>query len=68
MNKAVPASDVVAEARAMAEQMIQIDPVVLAYAKRTLHYGVHHTMAESMKNEQRMSAEMKAAINPDPKA
>jgi 2-(1,2-epoxy-1,2-dihydrophenyl)acetyl-CoA isomerase len=61
VNKAVPRDDVLSEARAMAEQMAEIDPVVLTFAKRTLHFGAEHSMAEAMKNEQNESAAMKAA-------
>jgi enoyl-CoA hydratase/carnithine racemase len=61
VNKAVPRDDVLLEARALAEQMAEIDPVVLAYAKQALHFGAGHSMAEAMKNEQRESAAMKAA-------
>jgi enoyl-CoA hydratase/carnithine racemase len=61
VNRAVPRDDVLLEARAMAEQMAEIDPVVLAYAKRALHFGAGHGMAEAMKNEQEESAAMKAA-------
>ncbi len=40
--------------------MAEIDPHVLAYAKRALHYGETHSMADAMKNEQAQSAELKA--------
>jgi 2-(1,2-epoxy-1,2-dihydrophenyl)acetyl-CoA isomerase len=60
VNKAVPRDSVLVEARAMAEQMAEVDPVVLAFAKRTLHFGVEHSMAEAMQNEQNESAAMKA--------
>jgi len=59
-NKAVPADQVLAEARRMAETMAEIDPHVLAYAKRALQYGAQHTMAEAMKNEQKQGDELKA--------
>jgi 2-(1,2-epoxy-1,2-dihydrophenyl)acetyl-CoA isomerase len=60
VNKAVPRDSVLVEARAMAEQMAEVDPVVLAFAKRTLHFGAEHSMAEAMQNEQNESAAMKA--------
>jgi enoyl-CoA hydratase len=60
VNKAVPADQVLSEARAMAEEMAEIDPIVLAYAKRALNFGAQHTMAESMKNEQSQSVLLKA--------
>lgn len=61
VNKAVPRDNVLVEARAMGEQMAEVDPVVLAYAKRALHFGAAHSMAEAMKNEQDESAAMKTA-------
>lgn len=61
VNKAVPREDVFSEARAMAEQMAEVDPLVLSFAKRALHFGAGHSMAEAMKNEQNESAAMKAA-------
>jgi 2-(1,2-epoxy-1,2-dihydrophenyl)acetyl-CoA isomerase len=61
VNMSIPAQDVLPEARAMAEEMAEIDPIVLAHAKRALHFGAHHTMAEAMKNEQHESSAVKAA-------
>ena len=60
-NKAVPREDVLSEARGMAEKMAEVDPLVLSFAKRALHFGAGHSMAEAMKNEQNESAAMKAA-------
>lgn len=60
VNKAVPKAEVLATTRAMALEMAEVDPIVLAYAKRALHYGASHSMAEAMKNEQNQSALMKA--------
>jgi len=40
--------------------MAEVDPIVLAYAKRSLYYGGSHSMAEAMKNEQRQSTLLKA--------
>ena len=61
VNKAVPREDVLSEARMLAGQMAEVDPIVLAFAKRALHFGANHSMAEAMKNEQNESAAMKAA-------
>jgi len=66
VNEAVPADRVRARARAVAEEMLEIDPIVLAYAKRALHFGARHSMAESMKNEQRQSAALKAERDRSP--
>ena len=60
VNKAVPKDEVQSVTRAMALEMAEVDPIVLSYAKRALHYGARHSMAESMKNEQNQSALMKA--------
>jgi 2-(1,2-epoxy-1,2-dihydrophenyl)acetyl-CoA isomerase len=60
VNQSAPTNEVLPTARAIAEQMAEIDPIVLAYAKRALHFGASHTMAESMKNEQSESAVMRA--------
>jgi enoyl-CoA hydratase/carnithine racemase len=60
VNKAVAREDVLSEARAMAEEMAEIDPKVLAHAKRALHFGADHTMAQAMKNEQQQSDALKA--------
>jgi len=60
VNKAVPKEQVLSEARRIAAEMAEIDPHVLAYAKRALHYGETHSMAEAMKNEQAQSAELRA--------
>ncbi len=60
VNKAVASDRVLAEARTLAEEMAEIDPSVLAFAKRALHFGAGHTMAEAMKNEQRESTTLRA--------
>ena len=60
VNHAVPKEDVLPRARALATEMSELDPHVLAYAKRALHFGVSHSMAAAMKNEQAQSAELKA--------
>jgi 2-(1,2-epoxy-1,2-dihydrophenyl)acetyl-CoA isomerase len=60
VNQSAPTDEVLPAARAIAEQMAEVDPIVLAYAKRALHFGASHTMAESMKNEQSESAVMRA--------
>ena len=64
VNKSVPADRVVAEARALAEAIVEIDPEVLAHAKRALHFGAEHSMAQSMKNEERESASLRARREP----
>ncbi len=61
VNEAVPGSEVLSAAREMAARMAEIDPIVLAHAKRALAFGASHTMAESMKNEQRESEALKKA-------
>jgi len=61
VNKAVPADQVLPTARAMAKEMAEVDPIVLAFAKQALQFGAAHTMAQAMKNEQSESARLKAA-------
>ena len=61
VNKALPRDEVLPAARAMAQEMSEVDPLVLAYAKQALQFGAAHTMAEAMKNEQGESARLKAA-------
>ncbi len=60
VNKALPRDEVLPAARAMALEMCEVDPIVLAYAKQALQYGAAHTMAQAMKNEQSESARLKA--------
>jgi enoyl-CoA hydratase/carnithine racemase len=60
VNRSVPGDSVLSEARAIALQMAEIDPAVLASAKRALHFGAGHTVAEAMKNEQQESAALRA--------
>jgi len=61
VNQAVPADQVLAAARAMAKEIAEVDPIVLAFAKQALQFGAAHTMAQAMKNEQAESARIKAA-------
>ena len=61
VNKALPRDEVLPAARAMAQEMSELDPIVLAYAKKALQFGAAHTMAEAMKNEQSQSPRLKAA-------
>jgi 2-(1,2-epoxy-1,2-dihydrophenyl)acetyl-CoA isomerase len=60
VNEAVAKDQVLARARAIAAEMGEVDPSVLAHAKRALHYGAAHTMAEAMRNERDQSAALKA--------
>lgn len=60
VNRVVPDDQLLPEARALAAQMAQCAPEVLAAAKVALLYGEQHGMAEAMANEQRASAELRA--------
>ncbi len=60
VNESVASGDVLPRALEIAKDMAEIDPLVLSYAKRALHFGASHTMAEAMKNEQSQSAAMKS--------
>ena len=61
VNAAVAADQVLATTKAMAREMAEVDPIVLAFAKQALQFGAAHTMAQAMKNEQSESARLKAA-------
>jgi enoyl-CoA hydratase/carnithine racemase len=61
VNRVVPGEELMNEARAMAVEMSQIDPEVLAHAKRAIHFGAHSTMSEAMENEQAQSKELRLA-------
>jgi enoyl-CoA hydratase/carnithine racemase len=60
VSRVVPDDELLPEARALAAQMAQCAPEVLAAAKAALLYGEQHGMAEAMANEQRASAELRA--------
>lgn len=61
VNKVVPGESLMKEVRELAQQIAAHDPEVLARAKKSLHFGASTSMAEAMQNEQRMSAELRAA-------
>jgi len=60
VNRVVPADAVVAEARALAAEMAECRPEVLAAAKAALDFGERHSMAEAMQNERDQSAALRA--------
>ena len=59
VNAVVPGESLMDEARAMAAQMAECRPEVLAAAKRALLYGASASLADAMKNEQDQSAELR---------
>ncbi len=59
INKSVPADELMKEAREWARSLAEIDPDVLAAGKRALDFGAAHDMAESMRNEQERSEELR---------
>jgi len=61
VNAVVPAERLLDEARAMALQIAESEPEVVAFAKRALEYGASHSMAEAMTNEQQQSAALREA-------
>ena len=65
VNRVVASKDLLDEARNMALQMAESDPEVLAAAKRAISFGEGSTMAEAMKNEQRVSVELRQKRNPE---
>jgi 2-(1,2-epoxy-1,2-dihydrophenyl)acetyl-CoA isomerase len=60
LNRVVAPEDLVAEARALAAEMAQCAPEVLAAAKAALLYGEGTSMADAMRNERERSAELRA--------
>ena len=60
VSRVVAPEELLGEARALAAEMAQSRPEVLAAAKAALRYGEEHGMAEAMANEQRASAELRA--------
>lgn len=59
VNKVVPGESLMKEVRELAQQIAAHDPEVVARAKQSLHAGASTSMADAMKNEQRMSAELR---------
>jgi 2-(1,2-epoxy-1,2-dihydrophenyl)acetyl-CoA isomerase len=60
VSRAVPAAALLAEARALAAEMAECAPEVLAAAKAALLYGEGASMADAMRREQELSAELRA--------
>jgi enoyl-CoA hydratase/carnithine racemase len=61
VNRAVPAERLLPEARALAAEMAEKDPAVLAAAKAALAFGETATLAEAMANEVAASAALRKA-------
>jgi 2-(1,2-epoxy-1,2-dihydrophenyl)acetyl-CoA isomerase len=59
VNKVVPGGELLKEAREWAALMAEKRPEVLAAAKQVLNFGETHSMEESMRNEERSSAELR---------
>ena len=59
VNKVVPGDELLKEAREWAALMAEKRPEVLAAAKQVLNFGETHSMEESMRNEERSSAELR---------
>jgi len=62
VNRVVPPEKLGAEVRAMAIEMAQARPEVLAAAKAALDFGASAGMAEAMRNEQEASAALRRAL------
>ncbi|MEO1912891.1 MAG: enoyl-CoA hydratase/isomerase family protein, partial [Myxococcales bacterium] len=60
VNRVVSGGDLMKEVRELAQQIAAHDPEVLARAKKSLYYGAKSSMSDAMKNEQLMSAELRA--------
>jgi enoyl-CoA hydratase/carnithine racemase len=59
VNKVVPGDVLLKEAREWAALMAEKRPEVIAAAKQVLNFGEAHSMEESMRNEERTSAELR---------
>ncbi|MCP4004151.1 MAG: enoyl-CoA hydratase/isomerase family protein [bacterium] len=59
INKSVPGDELMKEAREWARALAEIDPEVLAAAKRALDFGSANSMADAMRNEQEQSEELR---------
>ncbi len=59
VNKVVPGDELLKEAHEWAALMAEKRPEVLAAAKQVLNFGESHSMEESMRNEERSSAELR---------
>jgi enoyl-CoA hydratase/carnithine racemase len=59
VNRAVPAERLMSDAHALAKEMAEKDPAVLAAAKAALSYGESATLAEAMANEVAASADLR---------
>ena len=60
VSRVVPPEELLAAARALAAEMAQCRPEVLAAAKAALLYGEDASMADAMRNERQRSAELRA--------
>ncbi len=61
VNQVVPGEKLMDAARELAASIVDKDPAVLAAPRRVLNFGAEHGMEESMRNEERTSAELRAA-------
>ncbi len=61
VNQVVPGEKLLDAAREMAASMTDKHPAVLAAARRALGFGETHGMEDSMRNEERASAELRKA-------
>jgi 2-(1,2-epoxy-1,2-dihydrophenyl)acetyl-CoA isomerase len=60
VSRVVPDAVLLGEARGLAAELSQSRPEVLAAAKAALLYGEEQSMAEAMRREQELSAELRA--------
>ncbi len=59
VNRVVPADQLMNEARAIAEEMVECNPQVLAMAKKLMHAAESGSLEQAMKAEQASSAELR---------
>ncbi len=61
VNQVVPGEKLMDTARELAASIVDKHPAVLAAARRVINFGAEHGMEESMRNEERTSAELRKA-------
>ena len=61
VNQVVPGEKLMDAARELAASIVDKHPAVLAAARSVINFGAEHGMEESMRNEERTSAELRAA-------
>jgi enoyl-CoA hydratase len=59
VEHSVPGPELMDKAREIATAMAEIDPAVIAAARQGLREGVNLSLADAMRNEQKLSAQLR---------